>query len=119
MLLSSARVFQGTPPGKFTILLNAPKAEQERTVPHFFSDHASLPFQHIHCIQQTLGVVLYWQAWEAWLSPDQASLFCLAIAPSVIFCTGLVHYTILAVPLALRVSQKDGAFSARIVYQCS
>ena len=85
MLLSGTRVFQGNPPGKFTILLNAPQAEQERTVPHFLCDHASLPFPHTHCVHQTLWVVLYWQAGEAWLSPYQVSLICLANASLKLF----------------------------------
>jgi hypothetical protein len=59
MLLSGARVFQGSPPGKLTILLSAPHAEEERTVPHFFCDHASLLFPHTLCVYQKLGLFYF------------------------------------------------------------
>jgi len=83
MLLFGTRVFQRSPPGKLTILLNAPQAKQERTVPHFLCDHVFMSVHSLYCVHLERRIVLYWQAGEAWQSPDQASLTCLANAPQL------------------------------------
>jgi hypothetical protein len=82
MLLSGARVFQGNPPGKLTILLSAPQAEKERTVPHFFCDHASLLFPHTLYVCQELRVVCIGTQGNlmARLSHCQATLWVVQVA---------------------------------------
>ncbi len=65
MLLSGTRVFQRSPPGKLTILLNEPQAEQERTVSHFLCDHVFMSVRSLYCVRLERWIVLYWQAGES------------------------------------------------------